>query len=69
MAAAGNGHTRNVVFVEQARGLLGLVARGKVRGTSTATPGMKMSRVFIRGAGVVCTEAQNMSAAKRKCYS
>lgn len=49
-------------------GLLGLVARGKVRGTSAATPGMRMPRMFVRGAGVACTEAQHLPAAKVRNY-
>ena len=42
------------------------IARGKVRGTSTATPGMRMSRVFGRGAWGICDEAQHLLAAKGK---
>ena len=45
-------------------GLQGLVARGKARGTSATTPGMRMPRVFGRGACVVCAEDQGLPAAK-----
>ena len=40
------------------------IARGKVRGTSTVTPGMRMSRVLVRVAKVVCDEAQHLTDAK-----
>ncbi|MBO4655617.1 MAG: hypothetical protein J5644_08730 [Bacteroidales bacterium] len=45
------------------------IAWGKVRGTSTATPGMRMYRVFGRGACMVCTEVQNLLSAKWSDYS
>ena len=41
-----------------------IIARGKVRGTSTATSGIRMSRVFGRGASVACTEAHHLTDAK-----
>ena len=40
------------------------IARGKARGTSAATPGMRMSIVLVRVAKVVCTEAQHLTDAK-----
>ena len=45
------------------------IARGKMRGTSTATPGMRMPRVFVRGTGIACTEAYSLPAAKWRHYS